>query len=81
MQAEIKPWNAGFQPFNLTISVETEGDLLYLIHIFNVSRKNILKFCKDECSTTGYPVPNESDCTDKFDIWRTLNRKYEELQS
>lgn len=65
-----------FNPFEVKIIVETEGDMATLWGIFNVSQKQI----KENINMMmGYDVVKEDWRCDAFGLWSAINKKVEEM--
>lgn len=58
-----------FVPFELTITVETRDEAMYLWHLFNHSRETIMKSIS---AHNMYYVP-DFDKVDTYELWRSLD--------
>lgn len=74
MKVEIEKEKKGFKPFKLTLTVESEDELKWLYHMFNVGY-GCLEEIIDEDS--GVSIPKKYP--DKTNAWEALKEKCIEL--
>lgn len=68
MKVEIEKEEKGFEPFKLTLTVESEDELKYLWHLFYSSVRNICSISNEE--QVGFPLEEKLKHCDQdvFDI-------------